>query len=1031
MPPPPLVFHSSTTTNQPDRYLSNPRYFPSEVPGVSGTFRQAQSQPIPIESDDQSNSYSLESGSHDSIMSDVSNSLRPSLTPPPPLTTATSSLPTPYTIRTPCTSTNTPSTRPIITSPTPRPDESMEIDDIALARVKPFPHIADPLGQHSQDGGSTSTSTSIVNTPSASQSTDEDMDIEEDERVEELAGREIEEEGTVQPNDISLRDPLSESFHQIGNSSSNHPDPLSPSYVYPQPHLCTGETAYGSRWSRPVPSREAGIQQSGSSSHIGIDPSRLIGSSTGGNHQSGTQSFVNGLGTSSAGDNGNSENSENIPLPYELAESQLSNRQSPVNIRPFQGSFMPLPGDWGEAYSSHAVIPHPQNTRSSFSNHENGGPSRIAPVQPRALPSSSSISSDFRTLPLPIANTGTGSPAAVERRLDNIEARLERARGRAQRSPPTPPSLMASLHSYEGIRNRSSASRPYDLSARSRPPTQIIEDGPRRFSFGRTSSVRPSWMEPSLSPTTTATVPPPRPRPATYFGWESDDTSSSVQGRPLSDRDTLAQRWSGSTSEVQDRGISAHEAALRNRSDSAAARYLQTRLNMIDNLRSGPLRPTSPLPSSSSRSARAIMPLDNRQEFALETELHQERQRESERMRLRSTNLLGAPPRSSRGEFQHFTPLMDDPHPTNEILDEIPRPLHVRPGNRRWMSFDEGERERENSRDRDRSRAEEESSLSALDRDVNEAIGRRLSQPRPRSGSISRRLRDHLGPDWEGTRLPDISSSSASSRSSRTEGLWGEVEASVRERHQRERLREIQIQINPNRNERRDQLDAFLALREHEERSRSDRSSPVDELAAFVEHNRRIRPWDNEDAAALIFERLRSNQNYDLDGSVDISDSSPFSFAYMNSLRRLHHNSTPSLHAIKLTDEMNQDEKLKVVKMIIKSITRLPSIPRKKAAETTLETLHYSEFDQKKTDDIEKDEYCPVCHDEYEDSSEIVITPCKHMYHQGCLNTWLNTPNTSSCPMCRRDLAALACLIKIVPTKKIDEALPLWMAAAL
>lgn len=34
----------------------------------------------------------------------------------------------------------------------------------------------------------------------------------------------------------------------------------------------------------------------------------------------------------------------------------------------------------------------------------------------------------------------------------------------------------------------------------------------------------------------------------------------------------------------------------------------------------------------------------------------------------------------------------------------------------------------------------------------------------------------------------------------------------------------------------------------------------------------------------------------------------------------------------------------------------------------------------------------------------------------------------SSCPMCRRDLAVLACVTKMVPSKTMQEALPIWMA---
>lgn len=40
--------------------------------------------------------------------------------------------------------------------------------------------------------------------------------------------------------------------------------------------------------------------------------------------------------------------------------------------------------------------------------------------------------------------------------------------------------------------------------------------------------------------------------------------------------------------------------------------------------------------------------------------------------------------------------------------------------------------------------------------------------------------------------------------------------------------------------------------------------------------------------------------------------------------------------------------------------------------------------------------------------------------------TWLNTPKISSCPMCRRDLALLAALTNMVPSKTVDEAVPYW-----
>ncbi|KAE8541169.1 hypothetical protein D1P53_002526 [Cryptococcus gattii VGV] len=45
---------------------------------------------------------------------------------------------------------------------------------------------------------------------------------------------------------------------------------------------------------------------------------------------------------------------------------------------------------------------------------------------------------------------------------------------------------------------------------------------------------------------------------------------------------------------------------------------------------------------------------------------------------------------------------------------------------------------------------------------------------------------------------------------------------------------------------------------------------------------------------------------------------------------------------------------------------------------------------------------------------------------KGLKHTWLNTPKISSCPMCRRDLALLAALTNMVPSKTVDEAIPYW-----
>ncbi len=45
---------------------------------------------------------------------------------------------------------------------------------------------------------------------------------------------------------------------------------------------------------------------------------------------------------------------------------------------------------------------------------------------------------------------------------------------------------------------------------------------------------------------------------------------------------------------------------------------------------------------------------------------------------------------------------------------------------------------------------------------------------------------------------------------------------------------------------------------------------------------------------------------------------------------------------------------------------------------------------------------CSVCKDEFEDREELVLMPCKHLFHGACLVPWLKMHN--SCPTCRYEL---------------------------
>jgi hypothetical protein len=45
---------------------------------------------------------------------------------------------------------------------------------------------------------------------------------------------------------------------------------------------------------------------------------------------------------------------------------------------------------------------------------------------------------------------------------------------------------------------------------------------------------------------------------------------------------------------------------------------------------------------------------------------------------------------------------------------------------------------------------------------------------------------------------------------------------------------------------------------------------------------------------------------------------------------------------------------------------------------------------------------CPICFEDYEDSSMVLSTECLHFFHEGCLKKWADLNKT--CPICRTDI---------------------------
>ena len=57
---------------------------------------------------------------------------------------------------------------------------------------------------------------------------------------------------------------------------------------------------------------------------------------------------------------------------------------------------------------------------------------------------------------------------------------------------------------------------------------------------------------------------------------------------------------------------------------------------------------------------------------------------------------------------------------------------------------------------------------------------------------------------------------------------------------------------------------------------------------------------------------------------------------------------------------------------------------------------------------------CAICIEEYKQGENLKILPCKHKFHQKCLDEWLTTSG-KTCPLCRDDIE------KALEEKKTDE----------
>lgn len=54
----------------------------------------------------------------------------------------------------------------------------------------------------------------------------------------------------------------------------------------------------------------------------------------------------------------------------------------------------------------------------------------------------------------------------------------------------------------------------------------------------------------------------------------------------------------------------------------------------------------------------------------------------------------------------------------------------------------------------------------------------------------------------------------------------------------------------------------------------------------------------------------------------------------------------------------------------------------------------------------QRGDVCAVCQEALKTGEQAKLLPCKHLFHPGCIDPWLNVKNT--CPVCRQEIGGQA-----------------------
>lgn len=72
---------------------------------------------------------------------------------------------------------------------------------------------------------------------------------------------------------------------------------------------------------------------------------------------------------------------------------------------------------------------------------------------------------------------------------------------------------------------------------------------------------------------------------------------------------------------------------------------------------------------------------------------------------------------------------------------------------------------------------------------------------------------------------------------------------------------------------------------------------------------------------------------------------------------------------------------------------------RHPASAETIQRLQVTKVDAAMA---QRGEACAVCQETLREGEDVKVLPCKHVFHPGCIDPWLNVKNT--CPVCRQEI---------------------------